>query len=99
MFSVDIIFVEMCPNVDKRRKHSALRYLIYKFYTEETLLRENWRELMATTVSGNRWLQGQLVDELVTSADIEESVWWAKKCNLPRESLPIQVIEALELES
>jgi len=55
---------EICPNLCRRRSLGAVKYLLYRYYVEETATFDNAVELIKKTVGQNIWLQSKVMDIL-----------------------------------
>ena len=53
---------ELCPNLCRRRSLGAVKYLLYRYYVEDSATFENAVELIQRTVGQNEWLQNKLID-------------------------------------
>ncbi|KAF1490857.1 hypothetical protein FQV08_0013187, partial [Pygoscelis antarcticus] len=49
-----------------------------------------------STVGENRWLQGHLIQLLISYCDLNTAARWAQRCNLPKEMLPYGVADELQ---
>ncbi|NXI34108.1 MUT7 Exonuclease, partial [Galbula dea] len=92
-FNVDPAF---CPNVINQRHLRTLHYLFYKRFVEKTMTHENWTDHVQSTVGENRWLQGHLIQLLVSYCDLSTAARWAQRCSLPKEMLPYEVADELQ---
>ncbi|KAM6117489.1 exonuclease mut-7 homolog [Phoenicopterus ruber ruber] len=86
----------LCPNVINQRHLRTLNYLFYKRFVEKTMTEENWTDHVQSTVGENRWLQGHLIQLLISYCDLNTAARWAQRCNLPKEMLPYGVAEELQ---
>ncbi|NXE81377.1 MUT7 Exonuclease, partial [Cochlearius cochlearius] len=86
----------LCPNVINQRHLRTLNYLFYKRFVEKTMTQENWADHVQSTVGENRWLQGHLIQLLVSHCDLSTAARWAQRCNLPKEMLPYGVADELQ---
>ncbi|NXH21801.1 MUT7 Exonuclease, partial [Bucco capensis] len=86
----------LCPNVINQRHLRTLRYLFYKRFVEKTMTQENWTDHVQSTVGENRWLQGHLIELLLSYCDVPMAARWAQHCSLPKEMLPAEVAEELQ---
>ena len=86
---------ELCPNLCRRRSLGAVKYLLYRYYIEESATFENAVELIKKTVGNNEWLQHKLIDILEHSYNDHEAVDVFKKIfNMTQSHL--QSIESFE---
>ncbi|XP_009987267.1 PREDICTED: exonuclease mut-7 homolog, partial [Tauraco erythrolophus] len=86
----------LCPNVINQRHLRTLHYLFYKRFVEKTMTQENWTDHVQSTVGENRWLQGHLIQLLISYCDLNTAARWAQRCNLPKEMLPYGVADELQ---
>ncbi|KAM9595077.1 exonuclease mut-7 homolog isoform 12-T17 [Morphnus guianensis] len=86
----------LCPNVINQRHLRTLNYLFYKRFVEKTMTQENWTDHVQSTVGENRWLQGHLIQLLISYCDLKTAARWAQRCNLPKEMLPYGVADELQ---
>ncbi|NXI50905.1 MUT7 Exonuclease, partial [Chloroceryle aenea] len=86
----------VCPNVINQRHLRTLNYLFYKRFVEKTMTEENWTDHVQSTVGENRWLQGHLIQLLISYCDLNTAARWAQRCNLPKELLPRGVADELQ---
>ncbi|XP_075628202.1 exonuclease mut-7 homolog isoform X2 [Balearica regulorum gibbericeps] len=86
----------LCPNVINQRHLRTLNYLFYKRFVEKTMTQENWTDHVQSTVGENRWLQGHLIQLLISYCDLNTAARWAQRCNLPKELLPYGVADELQ---
>ncbi|XP_032858920.1 exonuclease mut-7 homolog isoform X3 [Tyto alba] len=86
----------LCPNVINQRHLRTLNYLFYKRFVEKTMTQENWTDHVQSTVGENRWLQGHLVQLLISHCDLNTAARWAQHFNLPKEMLPYGVADELQ---
>ncbi|NXG75365.1 MUT7 Exonuclease, partial [Baryphthengus martii] len=86
----------LCPNVINQRHLRTLNYLFYKRFVEKTMTQENWTDHIQSTVGENRWLQGHLIQLLISYCDLNTAARWAQRCNLPKEMLPYGVVDELQ---
>ncbi|NXE11817.1 MUT7 Exonuclease, partial [Lophotis ruficrista] len=86
----------LCPNVINQRHLRTLNYLFYKRFVEKTMTQENWTDHVQSTVGENRWLQGHLMQLLMSYCDLSSVARWAQRCNVPAEMLPSGVAEELQ---
>ncbi|XP_049688250.1 exonuclease mut-7 homolog isoform X6 [Accipiter gentilis] len=86
----------LCPNVINQRHLRTLNYLFYKRFVEKTMTQENWTDHVQSTVGENRWLQGHLIQLLISYCDLKTAARWAQHCNLPKEMLPYGVADELQ---
>ncbi|NXJ95664.1 MUT7 Exonuclease, partial [Corythaixoides concolor] len=86
----------LCPNVINQRHLRTLNYLFYKRFVEKTMTQENWTDHVQSTVGENRWLQGHLIQLLLSYCDLTAAAKWAQRCSLPREMLPDGVADELQ---
>ncbi|NXD83047.1 MUT7 Exonuclease, partial [Halcyon senegalensis] len=86
----------LCPNVINQRHLRTLNYLFYKRFVEKTMTEENWTDHIQSTVGENRWLQGHLIELLISYCDLNTAVRWAQRFNLPEELLPCGVADELQ---
>ncbi|KFZ57778.1 putative exonuclease mut-7, partial [Antrostomus carolinensis] len=86
----------LCPNVINQRHLRTLNYLFYKRFVEKTMTQENWTDHVQSTVGENRWLQGHLIELLISYCDLNTAARWAQRCNLPVEMLPYGVADELQ---
>ncbi|NWI64423.1 MUT7 Exonuclease, partial [Todus mexicanus] len=86
----------LCPNVINQRHLRTLNYLFYKRFVEKTMTQENWTDHVQSTVGENRWLQGHLIQLLLSYCDLNTAARWAQRCNLPKEMLPYGVADELQ---
>ncbi|KAM6047327.1 exonuclease mut-7 homolog isoform 10-T14 [Theristicus caerulescens] len=86
----------LCPNVINQRHLRTLNYLFYKRFVEKTMTQENWTDHVQSTVGENRWLQGHLIQLLISYCDLNTAARWAQRCNLPKEMLPYGVADELQ---
>ncbi|NWW49857.1 MUT7 Exonuclease, partial [Pedionomus torquatus] len=86
----------LCPNVINHRHLRTLNYLFYKRFVEKTMTQENWTDHVESTVGENRWLQGHLINLLMSYCDLNTAARWARRCNMPKEMLPRGVAEELQ---
>ncbi|NWH58728.1 MUT7 Exonuclease, partial [Geococcyx californianus] len=49
-----------------------------------------------STVGENRWLQGHLIQLLLSYCDLNTAARWAQRCNFPKEMLPYEVADELQ---
>ncbi|XP_064027167.1 exonuclease mut-7 homolog isoform X2 [Pogoniulus pusillus] len=85
----------LCPNVTNQRHLRTLHYLFYKRFVEKTMTEETWAEHVESTVGENRWLQGELIQLLLSRCDLSTAARWAQRCQLPEEMLPPAVAAEL----
>ncbi|XP_010127153.1 PREDICTED: exonuclease mut-7 homolog, partial [Chlamydotis macqueenii] len=86
----------LCPNVINQRHLRTLNYLFYKRFVEKTMTQENWTDHVQSTVGENRWLQGHLMQLLMSYCDLNTVARWAQRCNVPVEMLPSGVADELQ---
>ncbi|XP_074465188.1 exonuclease mut-7 homolog isoform X8 [Larus michahellis] len=86
----------LCPNVVNQRHLRTLNYLFYKRFVEKTMTQENWTDHVQSTVGENRWLQGHLIQLIISYCDLNAAARWAQRYNLPKEMLPYGVAEELQ---
>ncbi|XP_066837000.1 exonuclease mut-7 homolog isoform X4 [Anser cygnoides] len=86
----------LCPNVINQRHLRTLHYLFYKRFVEKTMTQENWTDHVQSTVGENQWLQGHLIQLLISYCDLNTAARWAQRCNLPKEMLPNGVADELQ---
>ncbi|XP_068770474.1 exonuclease mut-7 homolog isoform X1 [Struthio camelus] len=86
----------LCPNVINQRHLRTLNYLFYKRFVEKSMTQENWTDHVQNTVGENRWLQGHLIQLLISYSDMTTAARWAQRCNLPKEMLPYGVADELQ---
>nr|XP_038043968.1 exonuclease mut-7 homolog isoform X6 [Anas platyrhynchos] len=86
----------LCPNVINQRHLRTLNYLFYKRFVEKTMTQENWTDHVQSTVGENQWLQGHLIQLLISYCDLNTAARWAQRCNLPKEILPNGVADELQ---
>ncbi|XP_075375770.1 exonuclease mut-7 homolog isoform X5 [Mycteria americana] len=86
----------LCPNVINQRHLRTLNYLFYKRFVEKTMTQENWTDHVQSTVGENRWLQGHLIQLLISYCDLNTAARWAQRCSLPKEMLPCGVADELQ---
>ncbi|NXX19183.1 MUT7 Exonuclease, partial [Podargus strigoides] len=86
----------VCPNVINQRHLRTLNYLFYKRFVEKTMTQENWTDHVQSTVGENRWLQGHLIQLLISYCDLNTAARWAQRCGLPQEMLPSGVADELQ---
>ncbi|CAM9681328.1 unnamed protein product [Bubo scandiacus] len=86
----------LCPNVINQRHLRTLNYLFYKRFVEKTMTQENWTDHVQSTVGENRWLQGHLIQLLISYCNLNTAARWAQRCNLPKEMLPYGVADELQ---
>ncbi|XP_035420564.1 exonuclease mut-7 homolog isoform X8 [Cygnus atratus] len=86
----------LCPNVINQRHLRTLHYLFYKRFVEKTMTQENWTDHVQSTVGENQWLQGHLIQLLISYCDLNTAARWAQRCNLPKEILPNGVADELQ---
>ncbi|XP_006813243.1 exonuclease mut-7 homolog [Saccoglossus kowalevskii] len=89
----------LCPNVTNVKNMSGIKFLLYKKYIEKSMVSDSWNELVENAVSGNPWLQEQLVDHIVSYNDIDAAAYWAMLYNVPDERLHSRVTEAIAAKS
>lgn len=67
-------------NVTKGKKRGQLQFLIRKNYSEKSLSKESWREMVHEIVpqSAEKELKMDLIEGCTYSNDINEAVYWAK---------------------
>nr|KAG5686419.1 hypothetical protein BaRGS_029398 [Batillaria attramentaria] len=87
------ISADACPNITNVKALGAIRYLIYKRYTEGSMGDGPWRELIQENVGQNEYLQENLIECLAFSSQVSEALYWANYFNLPEEKLPTAVID------
>ncbi|XP_043914115.1 exonuclease mut-7 homolog [Protopterus annectens] len=80
----------LCPNVVKQRHFGTLKFLLYRRFVEKDMTEENWADHIEHTVGQNRWLQDQLVNQLVRY-DLRTAARWAYHYKLPLDTLPYEV--------
>lgn len=51
---------------------------------------------LQSTVGENQWLQGHLIQLLISYCDLNTAARWAQRCNLPKEILPNGVADELQ---
>ncbi|XP_062447057.1 exonuclease mut-7 homolog isoform X3 [Rhea pennata] len=86
----------LCPNVINQRHLRTLNYLFYKRFVEKSMTQENWTDHVQSTVGENRWLQGHLIQLLISYSDMSTAARWAQRCSLPKEMLPYGVADELQ---
>ncbi|KFQ23226.1 putative exonuclease mut-7, partial [Merops nubicus] len=86
----------LCPNVINQRHLRTLNYLFYKRFVEKTMSQENWTDHVQSTVGENRWLQGHLLQLLLSHCDLSTAARCAQRCNVPKEMLPSAVADELQ---
>ncbi|KAM9256876.1 exonuclease mut-7 homolog [Cariama cristata] len=86
----------LCPNVINQRHLRTLNYLFYKRFVEKTMTQENWTDHVQSTVGENRWLQGHLIQLLISYCDLNTAARWAQRYNFPKEMLPYGVTDELQ---
>ncbi|NWS66233.1 MUT7 Exonuclease, partial [Crotophaga sulcirostris] len=86
----------LCPNVVNQRHLRTLHYLFYKRFVEKTMTQENWTDHVQSTVGENRWLQGHLIQLLLSYCDLNTAARWAQRCNFPKEMLPYEVADEFQ---
>ncbi|NXL51100.1 MUT7 Exonuclease, partial [Podilymbus podiceps] len=86
----------LCPNVINQRHLRTLNYLFYKRFVEKTMTQENWTDHVQSTVGENQWLQGHLIQLLISYCDSSTVARWAQHFNLPKEMLPHGVADELQ---
>ncbi|XP_012259642.2 exonuclease mut-7 homolog isoform X2 [Athalia rosae] len=89
---------ELCPNLNRRRGEGALKFLIYKRYTDCTLSGESWNEMARETVGLDSRLQFELLKCLAQANDVKEALRWAREFQMPRDQWPWALIDCEELE-
>lgn len=67
-------------NVTKGKKRGQLQFLIRKNYSEKSLSKEAWREMVLEIVPklGEMELKMDLIEGCTFNNDINEAVYWAK---------------------
>lgn len=78
----------VCPHVHYHRSKSALKYLMYKRYTEGDFSEASWREMMCEAVGNNLTLKQDLLNELMWVSDYENALSFALKLGLPEHQWP-----------
>lgn len=78
----------VCPHVHYHRSKSALKYLMYKRYTEGDFSEASWREMMCEAVGNNITLKQDLLNELMWVRDYENALSFALKLGLPEHQWP-----------
>ncbi|CAH1786913.1 unnamed protein product [Owenia fusiformis] len=87
--------VDLCPNINRARTLSGIRYLMYKKYIEKTLNDDNWSELLEGYIGEDISLAEQVVDSLIGYDDVAEAAKWARRYQISEDVLPGNVIEAM----
>nr|XP_031846660.1 exonuclease mut-7 homolog isoform X2 [Nomia melanderi] len=91
---------EICQNVNKKRSTGALRFLIYKRYTDYSLSLESWREMALETVGNDTNLQQELIRMLINVRDAREGLYWTKMFKIPIQQWPSEILyEAKHMKS
>lgn len=67
-------------NVTKGKKRGQLQFLIRKNYSEKSLSKDSWREMVLEIVpkAAESELKMDLIDGCAFNSDINEAVYWAK---------------------
>ncbi|XP_062699607.1 exonuclease mut-7 homolog [Aedes albopictus] len=83
---------QFTPNVNKMKNFGALQFLVHKRYTEKSLNKDSWDEMVRDTVSEtDRELQLELVCLCSNFNDQQEAAKWASHYKLKRTDLPLLV--------
>lgn len=71
---------DVIPNVIKGKKRGQLQFLLRKNYSEKSLSKDSWREMVLEIVPNTAELdlKLELIDGCAFSDDINEAVYWAK---------------------
>lgn len=71
---------DVIPNVIKGKVRGQLQFLIRKNYSEKSLSKESWREMVREIVPNDvsSSLQLDLVQGCILYRDMNEAVYWAK---------------------
>ena len=64
MFDKENISEQLCPNLRKRQALGAIKYVMFRYYVEESTSFENMVDLLTKTAGEDEWLQNQLLDML-----------------------------------
>jgi len=83
---------ESYPDIFNAKNLASLLYMVKKKLKEEkenpsssTLVK--WDNLIETSVTGNEWLEKQLIKILVSQDEGQAALYWANKLNLPLRRL------------
>ncbi|XP_022325820.2 exonuclease mut-7 homolog isoform X3 [Crassostrea virginica] len=85
---------EFIPNIVTARGLGALRFLLYKRYTENSLAPGSWEDSVKNAVGDNETIQIELVEQLMCYNDIKASARWALFYKLPEDKLSPPIREA-----
>lgn len=80
-------------NVTKGKTRGQLQFLIRKNYSEKSLSKDSWREMVLEIVpkAAESQLKMDLVEGCMFNNDINEAVYWAKYFSIPNSELPLLV--------
>ncbi|XP_033633368.1 exonuclease mut-7 homolog [Asterias rubens] len=84
------------PNTNFHKDLGAVKYLLYKKYTELTLDAENWDELVVNTIRDNKELQIEFVYLLMSYNDLPAAAKWALYYEIDQSQLSQNVLEEIE---
>ncbi|XP_038070951.1 exonuclease mut-7 homolog isoform X2 [Patiria miniata] len=86
----------ICPNTNYHKDLSAVRFLMYKKYIEQSLDAENWDELIKSTIRDNEALQEEFINLLIEYNDPPAAAKWAVHYGIDRSKLAADVAGAIE---
>lgn len=92
---------DLTPNVTRRKQYGQLQFLLRKNYTEESLSKDSWREMVLEIVPKDSELELKL--ELVNgcwyNSDRNEAAYWARFFAIPKDELPLMLQEQFNVKN
>lgn len=84
---------DVIPNVIKGKVRGQLQFLVRKNYSEKSLSKDAWREMVLEIVpkTAELDLKLELIDGCSYNNDMNEAVYWARYFNVPQKDLPLMV--------
>ncbi|XP_075229875.1 exonuclease mut-7 homolog isoform X1 [Lycorma delicatula] len=82
-----------CPNLDRKRKEGALKFLLNKKYIHNSISGDSWREMVIDAVGSSEKMQKELLVLLCQYSDEYEALYWARFYKIPFDDAPYNVKE------
>ncbi|XP_066592164.1 exonuclease mut-7 homolog [Prorops nasuta] len=86
----------VCPNLNQKRNEGALQFMIYKRYVDGTLSTDSWKEMVKEAVGDDPKLKVDLLYLLTQANETQESLYWARAFNIPKNKWPWAVSHLAE---
>lgn len=92
---------ELTPNATRRKQYGQLQFLLRKNYTEESLSKDSWREMVLEIVPKHSELdlKLELINGCWYNSDRNEAAYWAKFFAIRKDDLPLMLQDQFNVKS